>query len=195
MYPAYLNLEGRSCLVIGGGNIAQRKTQSLVDAGAKVSVIAPNLTVELQDFVDKGKIHYIKRCFEKGDTLSYFLIIAATNVISVNARIYREAMENHRLINSVDDNQHCNFYVPAQFRRGKLSIAISTQGEAPLLAKGIRKWLEKIIPLYWGHALDKLGLLRRELLKEAQGSEERKQVLMENRFTPELQEILKDLPL
>ena len=193
MYPLYLKLENTSCLVIGGGGIAERKTQSLLEAGADITLISPDVTDALQILIDKKEIKYKNRVFEKGDTRNYFLIIAATNSRESNIMVYREASESQKLINCVDDPDYCNFYVPAQVNRGNLKIAISTEGKLPMLAGRLRKFFNSLLPENMGDTLDELGDMRKEIISEAGSDETRKKAMFQKQISPLIDSIMEDI--
>lgn len=191
MYPLFLKLDNKPCLVIGGGKIAERKTISLIDAGASVTVISPDLTEELQNLADKGHVRYENRLFQKGDTQDYFLIIAATNSRESNIQVYGEASERNALINCVDDPDYCNFYVPARVNRGSLKIAVSTEGKLPMLAGRIKKFLNSLFPEDMGEELEELGDLRRKIIAEAGDDEEKKKEMFNEQLSPRIDAIMK----
>jgi len=193
MYPLFLKLENTACLVIGGGNIAERKTVSLLESGADVTLISPSVTSELQKLIDKGAIEYNQRLYCAGDTKGYFLIIAATNSRESNKQVYSEAISQNALINCVDDPEFCNFYVPALVKRGHLKIAVSTEGKLPMLAGRIRRFFNGIFPENMGEKLEELGELRRNIISEAGDDEEKKQEMFEKQLVPSIDAILKDV--
>ncbi len=142
-YPTcLLHLELRRCIVVGGGSVALRKVEGLLEAGANVEVISPALTPELQALVDAEAIQYIPRAYMEGDLERAFLVIAATDEPPVNERIWSEARRLGCLANVVDDPAHCDFSLPAVVRRGELTIAISTGGGSPALARRLRERIE-----------------------------------------------------
>lgn len=192
MYPLFLKLEDKSCLVIGGGKVAMRKTVSLLEAGARITLISPDVTEELQLLIDRKEIFYKQRLFEKGDTAGFFLIIAATNSRKSNEQVYSEASVHNALINCVDDPDYCNFYVPAQVNRGSLKIAISTEGKLPMLAGRIRRFLNSLFPENMGEKLDELGELRRKIISEAGEDEEKKKEMFRELLVPHIDAVLED---
>ncbi len=179
MYPLFLKLTNSKCLVIGGGPIAERKTITLLESGASVTVISPDITLKIQDFVKRNIVTYQKRSFEPNDTQGFFLIIAATNSKTINKMIYNEASDSQRLINSVDDPENCNFYVPAKITRGDLQIAISTSGKLPLLAKKLRNKLGEVLPNSIKGDLNRLYHLRTKILDETKNNPKDKKQRME----------------
>lgn len=148
-YPVFLKIKNRKCVVIGGGDVAERKVQSLVDSGAAVTVISPTLTAVLQELAGQGAIEVLQRNYEKGDLKGAFVAIAATDDVETNRQVFHEADEAGSLVNVVDDPENCNFIVPAVARRGDLMIAISTCGRSPALARWIRQEMEdEFLPDY-----------------------------------------------
>ena len=142
-YPAFLDLAGRKCIVFGGGQVALRKVRMLLESGARVEVVAPELCVDMDRLHRDGSIEVRARRFEPGDLEGAFVAIAATDDQNTNERIASEARERKVLINVVDVPQLCDFIVPSYLRRGDLTIAISTSGGSPSLAKKVRTRLEQ----------------------------------------------------
>ncbi len=140
-YPTFLNLHHKRCFIVGGGKIGERKARKLLEAGASLTIISPDLTPALELLKREKKLTHIKRRYKKGDLKDAFLVIAATSDESLNREISFHAPG---LVNVVDMPGLCNFIVPSIVRRGDLTIAISTSGVSPSLAKSIRKELEKI---------------------------------------------------
>lgn len=172
------------CLVVGGGTIAERKVKSLLESGADITLISPDITATLKHIIDSKKIIHLKRLFKSGDTNNYFLVIASTNQTDINKEIYLEANKNRILINCVDDPENCNFYVPAQIKRGNLRIAISTEGKLPLMARKIRQFLDSLFPITLGESLEDLSEVRNSIISEAGSDEEKKQRLFNTRLIP-----------
>ncbi len=158
-YPIVL-VELDNVVVVGGGAVATRKVQGLLDAGvSSVTVIAPQLTTQLETWVAQNRITPIRRAYQPGDLANAQLVIAATDDAAVNESIWREARERDMLVNAVDDPPHCTFHVPAVLRRANLTIAISTGGASPALAKYVRRELERVI----GKEYEQLAALVAEL--------------------------------
>jgi siroheme synthase-like protein len=144
-YPVTLVDLEQGAVVIGGGDVATRKVQGLLDAGARVTVIAPQFTHELEDLARTQRIAALHRVYQPGDLDGAHLIIAATDDPQVNQAVYDEARTRGILVNVADDPAHCTFHVPAIVRRGQIAIAISTGGASPALAKYLRAEIEKTI--------------------------------------------------
>lgn len=160
-YPITLvDLASTPCVVVGGGEVAARKVASLLTAGARPVVISPVLCDELRRRVEAGEIKAIERPYQVGDLAGVQLVIAATDDPATNEAVWHEAREVGCLVNVVDDPPRCNFYVPATVRRGALTLSVSTGGHSPLLARRIRKMLEKEFDAAYGPYLALLGELR-----------------------------------
>ena len=173
-YPAFLDLRGRNCLVAGGGIIAERKVESLVECGARVKVVAREATAGLVQLAQDDTIELALRGYSPADLAGIFLVIAATDDPAVQARIGSDAKERGLLVNVVDDPANCTFIVPAVARRGELSIAVSTGGRSPALAARIREKLEGLFGPEYEEWVDLLGQLRAPLAARFPDPEERK---------------------
>lgn len=142
-YPVYLNLNGRKCVVVGGGRIALRKVKALLEHGAEITVISPDLCLELLQLAGSGKIHALKREYGTGDLEGAFVAIAATDSREIHRQIVAEARKQAVLVNTVNDAENSDFIVPSYFRRGDVTVAVSTAGRSPALARKIRLLLER----------------------------------------------------
>jgi precorrin-2 dehydrogenase/sirohydrochlorin ferrochelatase len=138
-YPAFLNLNGKKAVVVGGGKVAQRKVISLLASGADVTVISPSLAGELPKAFLGGRIRHVARLYRKNDLKGAFLVIAATDSPETNRRVAKDAPA---LVNVVDLPAECNFIAPSVVRRGQLLIAISTGGASPAFSRALRRELE-----------------------------------------------------
>jgi len=163
-YPICLDLEARTCVVVGGGRVAERKVLGLLSCNAKVSVISPVLTEELQLQHASGTIEWIDREYRQGDLAQAFLVIAATNDEETQKQVYVEADTNNLLLNVADVPQRCNFILPATARQGDLAISVSTAGKSPALARKIRMELEKRYGPEYRVLVDILGAVRPQVL-------------------------------
>ena len=144
-YPVFLNVKGKKCVVVGGGQVALRKIKVLVEHGADVEVISPDLCLELAKLAESGEIRALVREYQAGDLKNAFVAIAATDSSRINRRVVTEARERAVLVNVVDDAEHSDFIVPSYFRRGEVTVVVSTGGKSPALARKIRSRLEKEI--------------------------------------------------
>jgi len=156
-YPIIMDITGRKCLIVGGGEVALRKAQSLVEAGAEVTIIAPKVNSSLREL---GNVRIEERCWREGDTSGYTLVFAATGDRAVNQAVSDEAERNAIPVNVVDDPELCSFIVPACVRRGDLLIAITTSGASPMLSKRIRIELEERYGPEYAEFVRLLGELR-----------------------------------
>jgi len=181
MFPIFLKLEGRACLVAGAGTIAAPKIASLLCAGGVVTVVAPRANPEIAAQAQAGEVRWHEREFVPADLDGTFLAIAATDRQSVNHAVAQEARARGILVNSVDDPPDCDFYYPSVVRRGDLQIAISTAGKSPALAQRLREELHRqidsLLPEDTGVWLDQLGETRLRMLAAFPLGEDRKQAL------------------
>jgi precorrin-2 dehydrogenase / sirohydrochlorin ferrochelatase len=177
LFPIFLKLTSRPCLVIGAGNLAESKIESLRAANGQVTVIAPQASPRIADLAASGEITWIQREYTPGDVWNYFLVVTATNVPAVNRAVFHEATANNILCNAVDDPPFCDFYFPSVVRRGDLQIAISTAGASPALAQKLRKEINEQLPLDTGDWLTDLGNLRREVVAAEPLNESRRLLL------------------
>ena len=162
-YPIFLDVEGKPCLVVGGGPTAERKVEALLECGASVRVIASSVGERLRALDRAGRIVCVERAFEPGDTAGMVVVIAATDDRTTNERIAAEARRSGILCNVVDAPDLCSFIVPSVVRRGALTIAVSTGGNSPALARKIREELEEEFGEEYGELLELLGSLRRTM--------------------------------
>jgi precorrin-2 dehydrogenase/sirohydrochlorin ferrochelatase len=177
LFPIFLKLTNRPCIVIGAGHLAESKIESLQAANARIAVIAPQATPRVAEMSASGELTWHQREYATGDLAGHFLVVATTNVPAVNRAVFAEAESSGVLINAVDDPPFCDFYFPSVVRRGDLQIAISTAGHSPALAQRLRKEINALLPLDTGDWLSELGNLRREVLQLEPLNEARKQLL------------------
>ena len=156
-YPVFVNLQDKRCLVVGGGEVASQKVHGLLEAGARVCVVSPQLSKALAALAVQGVIAYQPRPFRADDVLGCTLVIGATDQPAVNMAVCRAAREHDVWVNIVDTPDACDFIAPAVVRRGALQIAISTGGHSPTLAKRIRLQLEASYGPEYANLLERLG--------------------------------------
>lgn len=161
-YPIFLELAGRPCLVIGGGEVAQRKAEGLLQAGAWVRVISPALTPALEALKAEGRLDHVAREYREGDLEGCELCLVATDDRSVNARVAREGRRRRVWVNISDDPRSCDFILPSVVRRGEVVVAASTGGASPALARRLREELEA----YLSEEIPALAELLREVRQE-----------------------------
>jgi precorrin-2 dehydrogenase/sirohydrochlorin ferrochelatase len=177
LFPLFLKLTGRPCLVVGAGSIAESKISGLLEAHANVRVVAPEATPKVRAWADAHRIAWQQRRFQPDDLENMFLIVAATSPSELHEEIFREAAKRGVLCNVVDVPDLCDFYYPAVVQRGALQIAISTSGQSPALAQRLRKELEGQFGPEYEKWLETLGKTRGELQSKIPDAEERKRRL------------------
>ncbi len=161
-YPVFLSISGKRCVVIGGGQVALRKVGVLLEHRANIEVISPDLCSELIELAEGGQIRVFRRHYQLGDLRKAFIAIAATDNSNINLQVVEEARRNAVLVNVVDDAENSDFILPSYVRRGDVTIAISTAGRSPALARKIRTRLEKD----FGDEYASLALLINEVRSE-----------------------------
>jgi precorrin-2 dehydrogenase / sirohydrochlorin ferrochelatase len=177
LFPMFLKLKGRKCLVVGAGKIAESKIRSLLVSKANVHVVAPWATPTVTAWDHAGILRWDARVFHPSDLDGVFLVVAATSIPAVNDVVYHEAQSRGALCNVVDVPERCDFYYPAVVRRGDLQVAISTGGQSPALAQKLRREVERqLTPLYAGW-LERLGNFRRDLFSRRLDPEKRRALL------------------
>jgi precorrin-2 dehydrogenase/sirohydrochlorin ferrochelatase len=176
-YPVFLRLGGERCVVIGGGEVAERKVDSLLAAGARVTVVAPALTPGLAERLARGEITHLHRAYQDGDLDGARLAYAATDVEALQAELAGAAATAGVPLNVVDRPQWCSFIVPAVLRRGELTVAVSTGGGSPALAGRVRDDVARCLGPEYERALDVLARLRAHLQGQALSSGERQRIL------------------
>ena len=159
-YPVYLDLRGRPCVVVGGGEVAARKVEGLLTAGARVTVVSPSVTQTLAAMAETHEILHHARPYRRGDLQGAVLAYAATNDKALHAEIAAEAAAASVLLNVVDRPSFCGFIAPALMTRGAVSVAVSTGGASPALARRLRQDIEKVVGPEYGVAAAILGKLR-----------------------------------
>jgi precorrin-2 dehydrogenase / sirohydrochlorin ferrochelatase len=179
LFPMFLKLEGRLCLVVGAAGIAESKISSLLAAHASVGVVAAQASETVMDWARQKMITWYRREFRPSDLNGVFMVIAATSSGEVNAKIFREAQQQKVLCNAVDDPEHCDFYYPAVVRRGDLQIAISTAGRSPALAQRLRCELETQFGPEYADWLTELGSIRENVFEIEKDPEKRRRLLHE----------------
>src|SRR5262249_9921305 len=176
-YPIYLDLKGRDVLVVGGGAVAEGKTLQLVEAGARVTVVSPELTEALRAAADRGEVSRVGGSFAEQDLNGVFLVISATDDRKVNEKVAKAARERGLLCNVVDQPDLCNFITPALVTRGKLQISVSTGGGSPTLTQRVNREVAELIGEEDGALLVRVARMRAEAKDRIADCERRKEVL------------------
>ena len=164
LYPINLKIENSLCLVVGGGEVALRKSLGLLQAGGRVRVISPELVPGLWELVKNKEVEWFERSFAEGDLEGVYLVFAATNNRQVQLLVEKESKKHKVLLNSADAPLESDFHVPAHFRRGQMIVTVSTGGGSPALAKIIKKQLEKEIVPEYRDVVELMGLIRESVI-------------------------------
>ena len=165
-YPINLDICNKTCVVVGGGTVGTRKVETLLNCGAKVTVISPEITPRLQTLLNENKIKIKKRAYESLDLSDAFLVIGATDNEQLNRQIHGDAEKRNMLCNIADRPKSCNFILPSIIQRGDLVFTISTSGKSPAYAKHLRQTLEGLFGEEHAVFLRLMGKIREKLLKE-----------------------------
>jgi precorrin-2 dehydrogenase/sirohydrochlorin ferrochelatase len=177
LFPIFMKLAGRRCLVVGAGAVGEVKMASLVASGAVVRVVAPRATTRVAAWARAGRISWERRAFEPADLRRTFLVVAATSSAAVHEQIFREARRRRVLCNVADDPARCDFYYPAVVRRGDLQIAVSTGGQSPALAQRLRRELDRQFGREYAGWIAELGRARQALLARRMDRARRRRLL------------------
>lgn len=164
-YPVFLDLTGRPCFVIGGCAMAEEKVKGLVAAGARVTVISPDMTPGLAELGVEEKVDFIARRYRRGDLRTAFLVVVVSQAPPVVQAVWEETRGRNILVNTLDNVPHCDFIAPSIVRRGDLTVAISTGGKAPVMAVRLRQKLEKELGPEHARFLELAGMLRAPLAR------------------------------
>jgi len=179
LFPMFLKLSERPCLVVGAGTTAETKIASLLEAGGRVRVVAPEATPQVRSWAESHTVEWHQRPFQPSDLEGMFLVVAATSSTELHERIFELATRRGVLCNIVDVPALCDFYYPSVVQRGALQIAISTAGQSPALAQRLRKQLEDQFGPEYEEWLAQLGASREKLHSSKMDPEERKRLLHE----------------
>jgi siroheme synthase-like protein len=176
IYPIALKIAGKQCVVVGGGKLATRKVAALLQAGADVTVVAPELSSELEQLARDGAIVVRKRGANPEDIAHAFVVVVAVAGYGVVQDVIDAAINAEKLLNVVDVPKLCNFYVPAMVRRGPVVVSISTGGSSPMLAKRLKQELQSVVGLEYGQLAILMGSLREEVQSMYQKYSERENI-------------------
>jgi precorrin-2 dehydrogenase/sirohydrochlorin ferrochelatase len=177
LFPMFLKLAGRQCLVVGAGKVGEPKIGSLIETGARIHVVALLASDTVREWAAAGKIQLELRAFSEKDLDGTVLAVVATASNTLNDLRYREAERRGVLCNVVDVPDYCDFFYPAVVRRGDLQIAISTAGKSPSLAQRLRQQLERQFGPGYADWLEQLGETRRLILASALDKERKLELL------------------
>ena len=175
-YPLFIDLQDRRVLIVGGGSVAEHKVESVIEAGAAVTLVAPELTPELQRLATFGSIEVRKRKFKEGDLEGALLVISATDDPAIQEQVAAAARARKIPVNTVDQPRLCDFIVPAIVRRGDVILAISTSGKSPALAAALRAKLDSVVTNDAARAARILGEVRSDVHLRFTDPDQRKEV-------------------
>lgn len=188
-YPVMLDVRGRKAIVVGGDRVAAQKAAALTASGADVSVIAQQFCDELLQQAEHHRVKLVRKLYAPGDLAGAFVVIAATNDPQMIEAIWEETQERGQLVNIVDVPERCTFIMPSVLRRDQLTIAVSTEGASPSLAKRIRQRLEEYFPPSYGTYM-RLAALARTYLRQQGVSYEKRDDFFEDYFTSPILSLL-----
>lgn len=191
LFPALLKVEGRLCVIVGGGEVALRKAVTLVGRGARVKVISPVLAPELAKLAESGILEWERGPYRPGALAGAFLCVAAADDPAVNRAARDEAGELKVLVNVVDDPEGSDFQVPSFFEDGPLLVALSTSGESPAAARTLRRMIQAYLGPHFGEALARIGEFREQRVKSELESAKLRGAFWEQAVTPDLLELVR----
>ncbi|QOP43966.1 bifunctional precorrin-2 dehydrogenase/sirohydrochlorin ferrochelatase [Sulfurimonas sediminis] len=164
-FPAFLKLDGKKILIVGGGNVAYEKLEHLLDFTKDIHIIANEFSEEMLQRIEEENLVYEKRKYKKGDIREFAVAVVAVDSIALQAEIFEESKQYNCLCNAVDSVEYCDFIFPSYVKKEDLIIAISTSGASPAMAKHLRKYLQKMIPNGISEFLQEMKKLRKSLPK------------------------------
>lgn len=176
-YPVYLDMRGRKALVVGGGAVGSRKTHTLLRAGARVTLVSPQVTDALRSMAEAGRLTWHQRPYRSSDMAAMFLVFSATNDPDLNHRIEEDAGRHHVLCNYADQPERGHFILPSIVERGDLLVSISTSGRSPAVARGLRQDLEALLGEEYAPYLRLMGAIRERLLNREHAPDQHRKVL------------------
>jgi precorrin-2 dehydrogenase/sirohydrochlorin ferrochelatase len=162
-YPVVLDLAGRPVLVVGGGAVAERKVEGLLEAGASITVVSPQVSARLARLASRGQVRVRVRSYRRSDLRGATVVFAATDDRSANAAVAVDARRRRIWVNAADDPDHCDFILPSVLRRGSLLVSVTTSGRSPALARVVREELERLFGGDYALLTELAGDVRREL--------------------------------
>jgi precorrin-2 dehydrogenase/sirohydrochlorin ferrochelatase len=176
-YPIFLDLADRLCVVIGGGAVAERKARGLLDAGARVRLVSPQVTGGVRRLAAQGRIEVVPREYREGDLEGAALAIAATDAEEVNMRVHEESKRLSIPLNVADKPELCDFILPSVVRKGPVVVAISTSGLLPALARRLKEEIDSTLPADYGPYAKRVGAFRRILIENVHDPRRKREIL------------------
>jgi siroheme synthase-like protein len=177
LFPIFLKLEGRRCVLVGAGAVGSGKLAGLLECGAQVTAIDPSPNDQVRALANEGRIELHERRYEPGDLQGAYLAVIATSDPSVNEEAYADAQRLQVLANVVDVPPLCDFYYGANARRGHLVVSVSSEGQSPHLAQRVRNEIDAMLPAELANTVEQIGVQRREILKNYAPGRERDRML------------------
>lgn len=163
-FPLFINLKDKKVLIVGGGKIAYRKLEKLINFEAKITIVAPDICKEIKELEQKNNnINLLEKSFEKEDIINSYLVIAATNDKAMNTKISNYCKEENIQINAVDDLENCTFIFPALIKKDNLTIGITTNGKTPEVSAMLRRKIQNSLPINTEKLIDDICTLRNKL--------------------------------
>jgi precorrin-2 dehydrogenase/sirohydrochlorin ferrochelatase len=178
-YPLFFDLSGKLCVIVGGGEVAERKARGLIEAGARVRVVSPTVTAGIGRLLEKGALEVVRREYREGDLEGAFLAFATTDRREVNENVAAESGLKHIPLNVADCPEQCDFIVPSRVDSGPVSIAISTSGLAPAVAKKLKAEVASILSANYGTYVKRIGAFRKFLMEHVGDAKRRRDILRE----------------
>jgi precorrin-2 dehydrogenase len=182
-FPVLINLQKFPCLVVGGGKIAYRKVLSLLDFNADITVISPQVSKLLKDLSSSGKIKLIKKSYSKEYIKRFKIVFCATNNSQLNKTVYKDCVNSGILINVADNPSLCDFIIPANIKRGDLTVSVSSQGKAPFFTKEMKEKLNALISPIYTDIVHLAGEFRKKLLLNEKSLSTKDKTKMFKKFT------------
>ncbi len=164
-FPAFLKLDERDILIVGGGHIASEKVEKLLDFTDKLTIIAPKISDTMRAYIDLHKLTYHDRAYQVGDIEGFSIVIIAVDDLSLQAAIYEESRPMRCFCNAVDSVDYCDFIFPSYLKKENLTLAVSTSGTSPAFAKHLRRYIQALIPEDVSTFLDEMQTLRKSMPK------------------------------
>ena len=186
-FPAFLDLNGKRTLIIGGGKIAGDKLSHMLDFTRDITIVAPQIDERVAALIERYDLQFHKRAYKRGDCRGYFIVIVAVDDLNVQKEVYEECQEIGALCNAVDSVEYCDFIYPSYIKEGDLVIAFSTSGASPSLAKYLRRAIQKLLPKDIADFIGELKAIRQTLPK----GKERMQ-LLDQKAKAYIQKIFKE---
>jgi uroporphyrin-III C-methyltransferase/precorrin-2 dehydrogenase/sirohydrochlorin ferrochelatase len=190
--PVSWAISGRSCLVVGGGLVAVRKVETLLDYKADVTVVAPDLDSKLEYFGERGQVKVKKREYKIGEATEFDIVVAASNDQDLNKQVYDDTRSSRTVCNVVDNPPLCDFIFPAIVKRDTLTVAVSTDGTAPFLAGHLRLILENVFPQHWEELMSLAGQFRTQVQQRWKDDAGRRNLCYERFLEADWKTLLKE---